>query len=411
MSGDIKEAKLEPIKDGQTDDKLRTAFLLYESKSYSKALNVLLAGFETDKTGIYANFIGDCYQKLGSLGDAVHFWQKAISLNPTCYQAFLGLGNAMYSQNNIKQALIYWHIALSICPENAQINYNLATAYSRRDERLPAIYYYEKFLKYCQDVNGKDYKYVTKMISSLRQKAIALLKKASDAIKADNINIGVQYYIKALHNYPILPKVVQNIAKIFAYDRNFDKAIEYYKFALKLDNKLKVCMVDIAQAYMAKKEYELAYCYFTRFLNSYNKKTSSFDEIERIAAYAKSKIRNDYDSIKHFNMAVEFENNLKYKEALDEYENFRLLSDVNAERVTESIKKLKLILFPEKIIIKQLVEKIEEFSYNSKYEEAVALCDRLIILSVLNSQEFYWANKKKQELKYTLFRLNEGKKH
>lgn len=412
MTDETQTLELAPTApDSSTDGALKSAIQLYHSKSYSKALNLLLPGLEKDNTGTYATFIGNCYLKLGSVNDATHYWQKAISQNPLCYQAFLGLGNVSYSLNNIKQALIYWHIAASIKPEDPQLNYNLATAYSRKDDRFLAVYYYEKFIKYTRDFEKKDFKYVTKTITTLRNKAGELLRQASTAINNDKINLAVQFYIKAINNYPLIPKVVQNIAKIFACDRNFPKAIEYYKLALKIDDKLKVCMVDIANAYMAKREYEMAYCYFMRFLQSYsNNQSSKFSEIERMAGYAKGKIRPDYDALKHFNLAVDYENNLKYREALDEYENFRLLSNDNRERVDESIKKLQLIIYPERVLIKNLISKIDEVSLKGMHEEALALCERLIVLSSINSQEFQWANKKKQEIRYTIFRISEGKK-
>ena len=370
---DLNEAVLQ--NEEKQDDSLFEALKLYESKSYSKALNLLLPEFERDKTGTYANFIGNCYQKLGSVNDATHYWQKAISQNPTCYQAFLGLGNVAYSQNNIKQSLIYWHIALSICPESTHLNYNIAAAYSRKDERFLAVHYYEKFLKYSHDYDSRDFKYVSNIILNLRSKAAELLRKASNAISQDRINQAVQYYIKSVTNYPVQPKVVQNIAKVFACDRNFDKAIEYYKMAIRIDDKLKICMVDIANAYMAQRKYELAYCYFTRFLKSYSRQSGTFAEVERIASYAKSKMSSDYDSIRHFNMAVEYENNIKYREALDEYENYALLSSDNRERVMESIKKLKLMIYPERVLVKKLIEKIDEFGSNGRYQDAVTLCD------------------------------------
>lgn len=394
----------------EQDNNLNKALVLFTEKRYSEALNLLLPGLEQDKTGLYANFIGNCYQKLGSINDAIHFWQKAITKNPTCYLAFLSLGNAAYSQNNINQALVYWHIALCICPENAQLNYNIATAYSRKDERFLAVYYYEKFLKYSNTSNNNDIKHVTNLIINLRAKAAEFLKKASAAIARDKINQAVQYYIKSVKNYPLQPKVVQNIAKIFACDRNFAKAIEYYKMAIRIDDKLKICMVDIANAYLAKHQYELAYCYFSRFLNSFAQQSGRFAEIERITQYAKGKISPEYDATSHFNMAIQYEKDLKYREALDEYENYALLSEDNKESVAESIKKLKLMIYPEKFLISNLVDKIEELNHNQQYEQALKLCDRISVISVLNSHEFHWANKKKQELRYLIYRGKEGKK-
>lgn len=393
-----------------TDSTLLTAISQYQNRSYSQAINTLMPEAEADKSGLYLSLIGNCYQKLGSLNDATHYWQKAISKNPTCYRAFIGLGNVAYTQNQLKQALIYWHIALSINPENPQINYNLATAYSRKDDRFNAIYYYEKFIKYTEKQTSKDYAYVTKLIISLRNKAMELIRAGSKAIKDDKINHAVQFFIKAITNYPMIPNVVQNIAKIFACDRNFPKAIEYYKMAYKIDDKLKICLVDIANSYISLKEYDLAYCYFTRFLNNCNRNSPAFASVEKIAAYAQSKRNPDYNTMQHFQNAIEHENNLEYREALEEFENYKTLTNENEERVTESIKKLNLMVHPEKVIVKTLINKIEELCQNENYEPAIDLCDRVNKLAVLHSQEFMWANKKKQEIRYTIFRKQESKK-
>lgn len=411
MSEDIEALDIDnDTLDIGSDSTLYTAISQYQNKSYSQALNTLMGEAEADKTGIYASLIGNCYQKLGALNDATHYWQKAISKNPTCYRAFLGLGNVAYTQNHIKQALIYWHIALSILPENAQINYNLATAYSRKDDRFNAIYYYEKFIKYSEKSTTKDYAYVSKLVISLRNKAMELIRAGSKAIKEDKINFAVQFFIKAITNYPMIPNVVQNIAKIFNCDRNFPKAIEYYKMAYKIDDKLKICLVDIANAYISLKQYDLAYCYFIRFLNGCNKNTPAFASVEKIAAYAQGKRDENYDANQHFLKAIEHENNLEYREALEEFENYKILSQENEERVTESIKKLNLMVHPERVIVKTLIERIEELCRKEEYEQAIPLCDRIAKLAVLHSQEFMWANKKKQEIKYTIFKKQEGKK-
>ncbi len=394
----------------EEDNSFANALKNYEDKSFSAALDILLPGCERDKSGQYAALIGNCYQKLGSLNDAINYWQKAISLNPTCHTAFLGLGSASYSKNDIKQALIYWHIALSIYPDSPQLNYNIATAYSRKDERFLAVYYFEKFLKYSRSNNSKDYKYVISIITSLRVKATELIKKATKAIAANKINAAVQFYIKAVKNYPIQPKVAQNVAKIFAHDRNFDKAIEYYKSAINMDENLKICLIDIANAYMSQYKFELAYCYFTRFLRDYSKQSAPIKGIEKLAEYAQGKMNATYDASQHFNLALNFENELKYREALDEYENYAILTTANAERVQESIKKLTLMIYPEKILIKRLIGEIEELSAKGDYEESIPLCDRIIRLSPLNSRNAHWASKKKQEFLNLIFKKRDGKK-
>jgi len=411
MSEQINELDIETdVLDVGSDSTLYSALSAYQNKSYSEALNTLMPEMEADKSGIYASLIGNCYQKLGSINDAIRYWQKAISKNPTCYRAFIGLGNVYYTQNNIKQALIYWHIAHSIVPENTQINYNLATAYSRKDDRFNALYYYEKFIKYSEKATSRDYVYVSKLILGFRNKAMELIRKGSKAICDDNINQGVQFFIKATKNYPMIPKVVQNIAKIFSCDRNFRKAIEYYKMAIKIDDKLKVCLVDIANCYVQLKQYDLAYAYFMRFLSSCNRNSTAFASIEKVAAFAKGKRNPEYDTQSHFLKAIEHESNLEYREALEEFEIYRFLSKENEERVSESIKKLNLMILPERELVKNLIQRIEELCSISDYETAIPLCDRIARLAVLHSQEFMWANKKKQELRYTIFRKEEESK-
>lgn len=411
MSEGIQESYLSiPHAEVDKDSNLANALKLYEDKSFSAALDILLPICGQDKSGQYATIIGNCYQKLGAVNDAISYWQKAISQNPACYTAFLGLGSAAYSKNNIKQALIYWHIALSIYPDNPQINYNLATTYSRKNERFLSVYYFEKFLKYSRATNDKDYKYVISLITSLRMKATELIQKASKAISENKINLAVQYYIKAIKNYPIQPKVAQNIAKVFTCDRNFDKAIEYYKSALKMDNNLKICFIDIANIYISQYKYELAYCYFTRFLRSYEKKSSPIKEIEKLAEYVKGKMNATYDATQHFTRAINYENELKYREALDEYENYAILTNENEERVQESIKKLTLIIYPEKTLLKKLISEIEELAAKGCYEETIPLCDRVVRISPINSRNAHWANKKKQEFLNMVFRKKYGKK-
>ena len=180
------------------------------------------------------------------------------------------------------------------------------------------------------------------------------------------------------------------------------------KMAYKIDDKLKICLVDIANSYVALKQYDMAYCYFIRFLEGCNRNSPAFASVEKIASYAKSKRNPDYNIQQHFQNAIEHENNLEYKEALDEFENYRILTNENEERVTESIKKLNLMICPERVIVKTLIKKIDELCSIEEYESAIALCDRVNKLAVLHSQEFMWANRKKQEIRYIIFRKQES---
>ena len=71
MSEELEALEIEnEVLDVGSDSTLYNALSLYQNKRYSQALNTLMIDLETDKTGIYASLIGNCYQKLGSLNDA-----------------------------------------------------------------------------------------------------------------------------------------------------------------------------------------------------------------------------------------------------------------------------------------------------------------------------------------------------
>ena len=66
------------------------------------------------------------------------------------------------------------------------------------------------------------------------------------------------------------------------------------------------------------------------------------------------------------------------------------------------------MICPERVIVKTLIKKIDELCSIEEYESAIALCDRVNKLAVLHSQEFMWANRKKQEIRYIIFRKQES---
>ena len=108
------------------------------------------------------------------------------------------------------------------------------------------------------------------------------------------------------------------------------------KYKIHMTINLKVCAPvlerSVGNAYISLKQYDLAYCYFMKFLSSCNRNSSAFSSVEKIAAYAQSKRDSNYNAQQHFQKAMEHENNLEYREALDEYENYKYLSSDNEER-------------------------------------------------------------------------------
>lgn len=382
-----------------SEDRFRSALKFFDEGQYNKALNILLNSSNLDTSGEYFNFTGDCYHKLGNAEEAIHYWKKAIQINPLCFPAYLNLGNAYFMLNSREKAMMYWHIATTIRPESAKANYNLGVAYAMKENRLSSIIFYEKFIKHSKDKSSHDYKKIRNFIMDIRARAESQLKNASVYFKNDYINAAVEFYLKSVHNYPLQPKVMLNLGRLFYADKNYETAIKYFKNAILLEERYAGVYKDIASSYVALKNYPYAYCYLIKIVNHFSTIEHDTADIALMANKIKRHIPQDYDSKIHYKSALDYEANFEFMEAIEEYDNYLiLLGEANSE-IENNIKRLKMFLYPETYVIKDLIQQINAMFAAKKYSTVIKLCTRIVDLSLSASQETLWATKKKRQVR------------
>ena len=59
---------------------------------------------------------GDTYIVQGKLNEAIPFYERALTADPLCYEAWVGKGSALKSLNLLKDALACYEKALAIDP-------------------------------------------------------------------------------------------------------------------------------------------------------------------------------------------------------------------------------------------------------------------------------------------------------
>jgi tetratricopeptide (TPR) repeat protein len=74
--------------------------------------------------------MGNTFQELGKLDDAVSSYQKAISLNPNYVEAHNNLGHTLQKQGRLEEAITSFQRALALKPDITEARINLATIYT-----------------------------------------------------------------------------------------------------------------------------------------------------------------------------------------------------------------------------------------------------------------------------------------
>ena len=97
-------------------------------------------------------------------------------------------------------------------------------------------------------------------------------------------------------------------------------------------------------------------------------------------------------------MAENAENNADYFKAIEEYENYIILSHKENENLQKKILELKMYYHPENFLTGLLIKKIEDMRDNEIAELIIPMCNRIMLFAQQGSKEFAYANAKKNAL-------------
>lgn len=385
--------------DRHSSEKVARVYEFYETGRYQEALAMAEADPQISAMAYGQVLMGNCYKKLGSKNSAMAHWKKAVEISPLEHSAYINIANELYEQGNAAEAILNWHTAATIVPENPTVNLNLALAYDKKGSRIKATKYFEKYLRYEKRVNTQNYLTIKHTIGNLTAKVDFLAKKVEEFKLKKDLKTIAALYLKMIATYANLPNIYSNIAEIFYFDRNFEKALEFYLIVyLNYPHTPKI-LLEIANLYYILQKPDYAYAFYSRALDVLSEGTSYYSKTKsKISSL--SYILRDPELIEtHLQKAREAEAQNEYEKAIDEYENYLILTESDNPDIQQLIDKYKIFLNPEPFVINVLYNQIPDLMNKKKLNACVELCDRIMTLATQNSKEVIYAMKCKSECK------------
>ncbi len=385
--------------DSSSTDKITRAYEFYASGRYSEAQNLVENDPRIPHMGYGQVLLGNCYKQLGNKEKAINCWKRAIDIAPLEYSAYINLANEQYSNGNINEAILNWHVACTIRPENPTVNLNLAVAYDKKNSRIKATKFFERYLRYETRTAGIEYVSVKRTMSNLKAQAEFYSKKLG-SFKANRDIKGIAaVYLKMIATYANLPSVYNNIAEIFYFDKNYQKALEFYLLLyLNYPHSIKV-LIEIANLCYILQHKSYSYVYYKRALDLLPQGTSHYSSVRSKMASLSSVLRDQEIIDSHLQKAQDAEKNNDYEVAIDEYENYLILTETENQEIQLLIDKYKIFANPEPFVINVLYNQIPDLMNKKKLNACVELCDRIMTLSTENTKEVVYAMKCKSECK------------
>ena len=383
-------------------DKTIRAYELYESKRYNDAISLAEGDFQISSTAYGQVLIGNCYKALNNKGKAIEHWKKAIDISPLEHFAYINIANEHYAAGEINEAILNWIIASTIVPENSSVNLNLATAYNKKGFRIKATKYFEKYLFYEQNATSKEYLSIKHTMANLTAKVDFFTKKVEEYKAKHDIKTIAALYLKMIATYANLPNVYANIAEIFFFDKNYEKALEFFRTVyLNYPHTPKI-ILDVANLCYVLNKPSYAYCYYSKALNYLSEGTSFYVK-------ASEKIRALYSLVRepdiieaHLQAAKEAEADNDYERAIDEYENYIILTDSESPEIQQVIDKYKIFINPEPFVVNVLYSQIPDLMNRKKLKACVDVCDRILKLADSHTKEAVYAVKCRTDCKRIL---------
>lgn len=363
--------------------------------NYQEALKLLLDSISASTDANTFVDIGSCYFMMRRFSDALEYWNRAIDLDPKNSAAYANMGNLYYKQGQTEKAISYWLVALISRPEDATTSLNLAIAFNQKDMRFESIKYFERYIKYCEDKMGDEYKKIKQRIQHCFFVANEYLNLGAGFHSEGKEKKAAACYFKSLANYPNLSKTNLNLGSIFFADKNLDLAIKYWKMASFIDRNYAKTLSNLAICYDLKKEFDYAYCYYYRYMNFVmGDKEEYYKANQRLVKLKPFVNENPKLVEEHLKKAQDHLANNELDDAIDEFKNYSILKPEEQHNYKEIIKKLESYLNPELDIIASCFEKGNSLLGQGRYMEAKPYFFRIMKLSSPQFLEFSKAKAK-----------------
>ena len=179
--------------------------------------------------------IADLLRDLGKKDEAIQMLDTLVKTKPDCYEASCLLGELLSEQERFKEAANVYHEALKYRPADFELYYNLGIVYTRLSDFQMAKEMYERAAEINHRLYGANY----------NLGLIAFIQKDYDTAE--------KYFENSLYE-ELEPIAYYQLAKVYIYKGEKDKAINFLNKAIELEPKLKK-LAEKEKAFEKIKEY------------------------------------------------------------------------------------------------------------------------------------------------------------
>src|SRR5574344_1173289 len=330
----------------------------YTDGNYDLAIKLYLGLLTTSASSKLYLDVGLCYYKKNDFDSAIEHLLRAVTLDDSNSVAYSYLGNCYFRKLNANKSIECWTKARSISPRDESVCLNLAIAYFAKNMFFESTFYYDKYLKYAQNKESKQYKAIQKNINTAFSDANDLYIQAQKSEHRNNSVSAERNYLFALKKYPIISEYNTKLADLYSRMKEYKTAIKYYNYSLFNTNN-KITILNIAQCYEAMHDYKNAYCFYKRYMKYIFNSPEAYLEFVKKTNSLKKQIDMSSTNDVLEKAKQHYENN-EYYNAYIEYENYTILKPEEKENYLETINKLMLFINPEKIITKSYLKRASE---------------------------------------------------
>lgn len=358
----------------------------YTDGNYDLAIKLYLGLLKTSASSKLYLDVGLCYYKKNDFDSAIEHLLRAVTLDDSNSVAYSYLGNCYFRKLDANKSIECWTKARSISPRDESVCLNLAIAYFAKNMFFESTFYYDKYLKYAQNKESKQYKAIQKNINTAFSDANDLYIQAQKSEHRNNSVSAERNYLFALKKYPIISEYNTKLADLYSRMKEYKTAIKYYNYSLFNTNN-KITILNIAQCYEAINDYKNAYCFYKRYMKYIFNSPEAYLEFVKKTNSLKKQIDMSSTNDVLEKAKQHYENN-EYYNAYIEYENYTILKPEEKENYLETINKLMLFINPEKIITKSYLKRASELLNQGERQGANRYFTEVMHLSNPKSDEY-----------------------
>jgi tetratricopeptide (TPR) repeat protein len=194
--------------------------------------------------------LGNALYGQGRVVEAIGYFETALAINPNCMGAHNNLGIALVKQGRVAEAISHYQRALEIRPNNAEVHINLGNALATEGKTEEAIEHFKEAIRLNP---GRAEAYndwgAVLLAHGRNDEAVEQFQKAvqvdpnyaevennlgSALAEQRQITEAVAHYRKAIQIKPDYANAHYNLANVLAAEGQLDEAVEHYQRAVEL---------------------------------------------------------------------------------------------------------------------------------------------------------------------------------